>query len=351
MWCRNVRNELSAFADGELPLAAARAVEEHLVQCERCAEEHKSLRKLVAVTRAIPQEDLPAGLQERILARLAYTSPEAQGAAAPAAQGVVRSYQRRLLPGPWAWPAFAGATAALALGFACSQAGLPRASESPAELQAATSQAAPRPEVKVAVEPDRKTEPRRDPLAAPRPHPTESAPVASHPADADQEPAATIASAPIRLVSRTEPAVRVEKSTAPAKAAPVSRENRLQPPSVLPVEKSGSEKLAGEKPVLDVRAEEPVAPAAPAVPPAKPAGTGEPGVSSPGPVVQPEVMATAPARDPATRMAGMMPDMAAPAEDEEGVRQLRKFFEDRNRAVPQPPPAIPNRDRRMRKSL
>src|SRR4051794_24916704 len=109
MWCRTVRNQLSAYADGELSLPVTRAVEEHLAQCERCAQEHTSLQRLVQVTGTIPMEEVPAELHSRILMRLAYAEVDP----APAA----RRPRRSMMSGPWAWVAFTGATAAIALGF------------------------------------------------------------------------------------------------------------------------------------------------------------------------------------------------------------------------------------------
>ncbi|HTE20321.1 MAG TPA: hypothetical protein VK689_18300, partial [Armatimonadota bacterium] len=81
--------------------------------------------------------------------------------------------------------------------------------------------------------------------------------------------------------------------------------------------------------------------------------TGEPVMNSSGPGA-PSDAAMGRDREPGTRMAGMTSGMmpeTTPVQDEEGVRSLRMFLEERNRTVPQPPPAVPSRDRRMQKSL
>ena len=77
MWCRNVRSQLSAYADGELTPTAARRVEEHLAGCEGCAREHAELQRLVNLTCRIPMEELPASLHDRIMTRLAYAGAPA----------------------------------------------------------------------------------------------------------------------------------------------------------------------------------------------------------------------------------------------------------------------------------
>src|SRR5688500_2103687 len=74
MWCRHVRTRLSAYADGELSAAEARGVEEHLVRCEQCSQEHTDFRRLARLTATIPLEDVPTGMHARIMTSLAYAS-------------------------------------------------------------------------------------------------------------------------------------------------------------------------------------------------------------------------------------------------------------------------------------
>lgn len=56
-------------------------------------------------------------------------------------------------------------------------------------------------------------------------------------------------------------------------------------------------------------------------------------------------------KEPTTRMAGMMAESETIGEEDEGLRSLRMFLEERNRMVPQPPALLPRADRRTRKSL
>ena len=60
---------IEAWLDRELPAAAAGAFERHLVGCDRCAAEARSLEALYASLRAVPAWDPGPSLTERILDR------------------------------------------------------------------------------------------------------------------------------------------------------------------------------------------------------------------------------------------------------------------------------------------
>src|SRR5688572_2401630 len=102
MWCRRVRNQLSAYVDGELTLADARVVEEHLAHCELCARERNSLQTLASLAAVIPEEDLPLGLHSRIMMGVSYVG----SGGAPAASVAM---QRSPFLGPWLYTALTGA--------------------------------------------------------------------------------------------------------------------------------------------------------------------------------------------------------------------------------------------------
>lgn len=102
MWCLQVRNQLSAYVDGELNAQRAEAVEVHLSQCEACSREHETFGSVRRLTAAIPLEELPTGLHAGIMARLADEMAASARAFRPA----------RRTPSPWALIGLAGAAAA-----------------------------------------------------------------------------------------------------------------------------------------------------------------------------------------------------------------------------------------------
>jgi anti-sigma factor RsiW len=136
MWCRTVRIQLSAYADGELSLGETRRMEEHLAHCKSCAEERAKIEQVVKLTALIPSEEVPARLHHRIVAKL----------------GTLPDFPRREVeprPAPsrmYLWPAFGGAAAltgaaaALALGIVQPPVTEPLGAGTP---QARTSPAAP----------------------------------------------------------------------------------------------------------------------------------------------------------------------------------------------------------------
>jgi hypothetical protein len=135
---------------------------------------------------------------------------------------------------------------------------------------------------------------------------------------------------PTRIVGKLKPA------PGPAPAAPE--------PSLVPV----SAAPAPEKPVVEM----PPAEAAPKVmmsqmPPVMP---GSPVVNNTGASVQPEPVVPG-LEPPPARMAGMAMEMEQAPEQDEGLLELQRFLEERNKTVPQPPAQPARTDRRPRKSL
>jgi hypothetical protein len=337
MWCRRVRNLLSAYADGELTPAQTRVMEEHLSRCTGCAREHVGLKQLARITGLIPEEALPAGLHERIVTRLAYADVPAPAKAAPRAYGLM--FRSR-----WMFTAMTGAAAVVAFGFARS---LPRVEEGAA-----------RPEVSVAVKtremarpsaavPPPKRPCRRIAVAA-TPRRVEKAQMAAVPArraqpeqaaEPQDERAGTGRERPVVVAQRAATPAAKAQAVPPARMAPAHREVRPLPVVAAP---------SGGKPATEPRAGEPGVPVAMSEPKGA-AMPGDPVVNNSGSVGQSEPVKTAMEKETPPRNAGMMADGEAPAEDEEGVRMLRMFLEERNRTVPQPPLLNPGRDRRMRK--
>ncbi len=332
MWCRRVRSQLSAYMDGELSVAEARNLEQHLAHCESCSLERESLDRLTRITALIPEEDVPVDLHSRIMTRLAYADAT-PAAAAPA---------RRLTPfGPLVWTAVAGATATVA--FAYVQSRGPQVAVRPSPVPPGLAQRAP-----VQAIPDLRGSGGSQPI-----HGQEPAGPAEVADAARPQPAAEITgpiSCPMTVDAQsakqptraTQKPVRLERPVAPSVLA---LEERPQPLAVI---------TPAGKPVMEARASQPETPAT-ATPPEIVAMPGDPIVNSAG-TMQPLGGGPEPVvameKDPGMRMAGPGPtEEQIPADDEEGLRALRSFFEERNRTVPQPPALDLLRPRRGRKSL
>src|SRR6266849_8271229 len=71
MKCEEVRDELIAYARGELDEARKAAVEEHLVRCQDCSRELEGARKVMALTQMADTASIQAMAREIILAALA----------------------------------------------------------------------------------------------------------------------------------------------------------------------------------------------------------------------------------------------------------------------------------------
>jgi anti-sigma factor RsiW len=334
MWCRNVRGQLSAYADGELTPAMTQQVRQHLAGCACCTQELASLKRLSTLTSAIPFEEVSTALQQRILTSLhqAKFSPEP----APA-----RAARYPFPPMTWAWAAFATAAVAVACGSLSRLGHVPAAS------------------VEV-------------PLAVSTPVPSRGA------ADEQREAAEPARPAPVVASDRTVPAPKVATPVAETPAAPVLAaeldSTALEEKELAPVvsAKPSEKRVAVVMPPAPATAERPQ-PAA-VTPGGKlatePKGS-EPGVTAPSPMMarenvmampgDPVVNSTAvpalpdpvvsPEKEPATRMAGMAIETESPGEEDEGLRSFRMFLQENSRNIPQPPAATPGRERRGRKSL
>jgi anti-sigma factor RsiW len=70
MTCRNVRNKLSAYIDGELTGAEMLAIRSHLTHCPECEREERSQRAFKRLLGAMPCVEPPSGLEERLLSAI-----------------------------------------------------------------------------------------------------------------------------------------------------------------------------------------------------------------------------------------------------------------------------------------
>lgn len=113
MNCSECRLALHAHLDGELEIANARVVEEHLAGCAACTEESAALRSLGERLRAQAERpEPPAGFEERLRASLR----AAAGDGAPSSARPVRRAAFAVLPDRRAFVPLLTA-AALLLGF------------------------------------------------------------------------------------------------------------------------------------------------------------------------------------------------------------------------------------------
>lgn len=321
MWCKRVRSQLSAYADGELGAAEGRQVEAHLARCADCAQEHASLQRLVRLTTAIPLEEIPSDLHAAIIRRLSVDRPSPRPAARPA-------FPLRLsVFNPWMWTAVGGAAAALVMGLLQRPCGVE--GSSPADR----SQPGARAELSHPARPDQ----RRPAERRTAQHPVRMVPVETEPqhqsipAPAPETPAeATATASPqapqqsLRVqVARKPGGERLER---PQPADPVipsklaQEPKTLEPPAPAPVMTQGQVATVPDEPETDKMV------------------TG---------VEQPEVMPAVMEKDASTRMAGAPGTGDLPEGDDEGVRSLRMFLEERNRSVPQPPLVHPTRMRKL----
>lgn len=333
MWCRNVRSQLSAFADGELTPAMTQQVRDHLAGCEHCTREHTSLRSLATLTAAIPFEEVPGSLHARILASLN------QAAVTPEPMPV--RIHRRPAPPMWAWGAFATGVIVVACG-ALQQ----RPGHTPARpIDISTAGIAPVPPVAG------EATPRKSVSVGVPPHSEQNTASPSAP-ESTQETQAIAAAEPSSTTDLQPASGAVEQSL----GAPASKPMADRTASVLPTTSTerpqpavvnSSGKLATEPRVSE-----------PSVPLTAPmmarenlmAVPGDPIVNNTGPLGPPEPVAAV-EKDPTMRMVGMAMETESPGEEDEGLRSFRMFLQENSRSVPQPPAAIPGRERRMRKSL
>ena len=68
MGCQDVRNQLSAYLEGELGVAPRRVVEDHVRQCVRCQGELVLLQRTIALLRGLDEVEVPPSLSAAIQA-------------------------------------------------------------------------------------------------------------------------------------------------------------------------------------------------------------------------------------------------------------------------------------------
>lgn len=335
MWCRNVRSQLSAYADGELTPAMTQQVRAHLAGCDRCTQEFAGLRSLAALTAAVPLEDVPSALHQRILASLnhAAMTPEPMP---------MRPMHRSVVPRTWAWAAFATGVVAVACG-ALQQ----RPGNTP-DLSTRLLAADVTPTAKAS---DRVATHRATAAEAPkRADQHETAPetsVAMVEAQVEEAPATDkVAEVEATAVAATQSAsVPTSKPATPARlvgSTPMPNAERPVPAAVSSSGKLSTEPRVSE-PSLPMTSPIMVRESLMAVP-------GDPIVNNTGPLGPPEPTVSG-EKDSPMRMVGMAMETESPGEEDEGLRSFRMFLQENSRSVPQPPATTPVRERRVRKSL
>jgi hypothetical protein len=68
MGCQDVRNQLSAYLEGELDVAPRRVIEDHVRQCVRCQGELVLLQRTIALLRGLDEVEVPPSLSAAIQA-------------------------------------------------------------------------------------------------------------------------------------------------------------------------------------------------------------------------------------------------------------------------------------------
>lgn len=336
MWCSRVHKLFSAHVDGELSPADVCRVEEHLAACERCSREHVQLRRVTRLTALVPEEDLPTGLQARILASLN----------APSQASAPRLATRRVGGGlfaPWAPFAMAGMATVAVAGYVVVNSRLVNPAQVAQHTPSATlpreASVPPAPLVVVRVEPQGPVESATPPATQREHEATErAARLATREARSEAQEETSRA-----RVSVEEPPDRQDATEASGSRLVVSvgkgerRAPRVQPAavasSVVPREKRAVE--AG--PATAVVSPQNLLPL-----------PAEPMTVATSEATQPQPVTTGMEGDGVTRMAGATMDSTMPAQEEDGLNTLRMYLQERNQDVPQPT-LLPNPQRRMRK--
>lgn len=68
--CRQLLGSLSEYIDGELDEALCVEIETHMADCENCRVVVDTLRKTVLLYHALPEEELPEAVEQRLFRRL-----------------------------------------------------------------------------------------------------------------------------------------------------------------------------------------------------------------------------------------------------------------------------------------
>ncbi|MCH8346450.1 MAG: zf-HC2 domain-containing protein, partial [Chloroflexi bacterium] len=87
---RSLRDQLSAYIDGELDASAAERLESHLAECGRCRQEMEQLRATIAALQELPAVEPPRSFtlspeRAALRPRMPVASPLAFGARIAAA--------------------------------------------------------------------------------------------------------------------------------------------------------------------------------------------------------------------------------------------------------------------------
>ncbi len=304
MVCRLYRDQLSAYADGELSGMALRAVERHVQRCAACTEEVQSVKRLHRLASSIPMDEAPVALHNRILGGLAY-------AGVPV---VVPTPARSYRP----------ATRALTLAAVCSTVFVGvgvlqpifRKSDIPSAGLAVSSRGEVLPPRRMSGADSHELTPAPAPATAhseaggavPVPFGTERVAV-SPDKSAAPDPASIGKTGLVRVGAAGKPN---------GPASPTGPQPQLSPPVAADVAVTPNTPMI----LVDTSSEAPDAQVAVSVPDEAP--------ESP----------VAPADgESSVRMVGMSIELPQPREDDEGLSSLRSFLEDRNRSIPQPPAA------------
>lgn len=64
--CRELKDQLSAFLDGELDEAVCREIERHLNECGNCRVMVDTLKKTIVLYRDAPRESVPPEAEARL---------------------------------------------------------------------------------------------------------------------------------------------------------------------------------------------------------------------------------------------------------------------------------------------
>ena len=114
MNCRQCKENLSAYIDGELDADIGEQVVQHCKCCISCGHELEELQRLAKTIAAIPQEKLPADFLARVRAKLASAQPEDETGDRPElipSRWAVRARLRDLFSPTWNWQKIPAAVA------------------------------------------------------------------------------------------------------------------------------------------------------------------------------------------------------------------------------------------------
>jgi anti-sigma factor RsiW len=67
--CTRVRKKLGALRDGEVGPQVSAGLEDHLRGCERCRSEFETMKRLWGLLGAYPEQEVPSGFSQRVVAR------------------------------------------------------------------------------------------------------------------------------------------------------------------------------------------------------------------------------------------------------------------------------------------